>query len=303
MKKLLIISIIILTSLLAKAQNDVHFSHYMFNYLAFNPAHAGSSNNIVASLVGRKQWVGMNQSPTTQLFNGHTYLQKAHGGVGATIINDKIGYESILSLRLHYAYHIKISDKATVAAGAGVGFITKSLNGSKLIFEETGDQGALLTQERQFKPDFNFGAELNAKNFSFGIASTHIDQSVNTASIFKVARHLYTYGKYNYRANEKVMIVPSVLVRSTLFVSQVEGSACVFYDNKVWGGASYRSKESIVGLVGFWINSQLKLGYSYDFNYGELRSQSSGSHEIMLTGTFKSLNKAKHHYKTPRFFN
>ena len=49
------------------AQQDEQFSHYMYNQLDFNPGSAGSKEAINASLLGRRQWVGIDGGPTTSI--------------------------------------------------------------------------------------------------------------------------------------------------------------------------------------------------------------------------------------------
>ena len=76
MKKLTYLIIILLSFALqkVKAQNDLHFSHFMFNMMTYNPAVAGNSNFLEGNIVARKQWVGFNGAPTLGILNAHTYL-------------------------------------------------------------------------------------------------------------------------------------------------------------------------------------------------------------------------------------
>ena len=76
----------------------------------------------------------------------------------------------------------------------------------------------------------------------------------------------------------------------------------MYYGGKFWAGASYRYKESIVGLIGVDITQNIRIGYSYDYNSGAIKSYSSGSHEILLLGSF-NLQKSSIPSKSPRFFN
>ncbi|MFN7014483.1 MAG: PorP/SprF family type IX secretion system membrane protein, partial [Bacteroidia bacterium] len=146
--------IVVLTLIIfsANAQNDIQFSHFMFNELIYNPAVAGNSNKIHANLVARQQWMGVENAPSTQFLNAHTWLEKIGGGVGLVILNDKLGFENSLTARLNYAYHLKLSEKATISAGLSAGFINKRLDGTKLIFEEAGDQYAIYARQSAFKP-------------------------------------------------------------------------------------------------------------------------------------------------------
>lgn len=302
MKKSLFV-VLTLISVVANAQNDIQFSHFMFNELIYNPAVAGNSNKIHTNLVARQQWMGVENAPSTQFLNAHTWLEKIGGGVGLVIINDKLGFENSLTARLNYAYHIRLSEKATISAGLSAGFINKRLDGTKLIFEEVGDQYAIYGRQSAFKPDFGFGFEFNSEKITAGIASTHVDRSMDNATIFRMPRHYFAYAKYKIKANDEIDVIPAFLMKSRVNVNQYELNSNVYYRNKYYAGMSYRLKESFIALVGFNITEEFRVGYSYDFNAKPVRTFSSGSHEIMISGTFKTLNKKKYNYKSPRFFN
>jgi type IX secretion system PorP/SprF family membrane protein len=59
------------------------------------------------------------------------------------------------------------------------------------------------------------------------------------------------------------------------------------YDDRLWFGASYRSNQSIAGLFQYALNSQLKVAYSYNFDFNKLGNYSNGTHEIMLRYEFR----------------
>jgi hypothetical protein len=56
---------------------------------------------------------------------------------------------------------------------------------------------------------------------------------------------------------------------------------------RFWIGASYRNSRAISGMFQFQVNNQLKLAYTYDFDFARLRTFSSGSHEVMLRYEFR----------------
>ncbi|MEQ1733355.1 MAG: type IX secretion system membrane protein PorP/SprF [Bacteroidia bacterium] len=305
MKKIVLAASVLIASTAAiQAQNDLQYAHFMVNTLTYNPAVAGSNNNLDIILLGRKQWVGIGQSPLSQTLNAHTYLEKLKGGVGLTLINDKLGYESSLNLKASYAYHIKINKNATLAAGASVGFLYKSLEQSKLIFDDQTDPTAQATSASKIKPDFNVGLEFRNKDLVAGFSTTHIDQGVGSATVYKVPRHYFLYGKYYIGVSKDLDIVPSILFKSAGFVTQFEGNVNVLYQKKYWVGLTYRNKEAAAGLVGMQINNKFKIGYAYDFNMGITKTNhSSGSHELFVNLMLPGFSKKKHSMKTPRFFN
>ena len=301
MKKIYIALIALVISSVGFSQNDILFSHYMFNELTFNPAVAGSSPTLDASLLARQQWIGFDEAPSSQVLNVHTFLRDI-GGVGGTIINDKLGYENSLNLKLYYAHHFQISRGMLLSFGAGIGFLSKTIDGSKLIYEDENDLNAIYNKESRFRPDFSFGTELNTSKFTLGLASTHIEQSLKSATLFKVPRHYYAYAKYRIEASDKINIVPTFLVKSSQFITQIDLSAIFFYNNKFWIGAAYRLDEAYIGIIGFNITKELKFSYSYDYSAGPMKSYNDGSHEAMIS---YSINRGQKPMmsKSPRYFN
>ncbi len=295
-----ILFFLLVTCTIAKGQNDFQLSHFMYNEMTFNPAATGNSNKFIVSLLARKQWTGMERSPASQFFSAHAYINKIKGGLGLTIINDQIGYENTLNLKLSYAYHLKLSESSSLSVGFSGGFINKKLDGTKLIYEQNSDPNAIVNQTSMFMPDFAAGIEYNSEKFTAGISSTHITQATNSTTIYKVPRHYFLYAKYNFKF-DNITITPAFLCKSSVFITQYELNTNVMYKKMIWIGATYRYNESVVGLLGIVIK-KIRIGYTYDFNSSQLRKQSNGSHEIMLQMVLNGFGKTKTDYKSPRFF-
>ena len=295
-------SILLLSFLIidiANAQNDIMFSHYMFNENIFNPAMSGSTPNIETAIVARQQWVGFDNAPSTQMIKGHAYLDQVMGGVGLSIINDRIGYESALNLKLSYAYFLKLNDKSKLSFGLGFGFINKSVQGSKLTYDEVDDPYAITTDSKAFRADFDFGVAFNSKNFSTGLSVTHLSQSLKKSSLLKVPRNFYFFIKNVMNVNEKIDVIPSMVVRSSIYITQFDLNAILYYDKKFYGGIGYRLNDALIGTIGVNITKDIKFGYSYDFGVGAVKTHSGGTHEIMLSAAFKGLSKESN--RTPSF--
>ncbi|MFH0894907.1 MAG: type IX secretion system membrane protein PorP/SprF [Bacteroidota bacterium] len=294
-KKLIIAGIFVTMSFSSIAQNDIQISHYMFNDISFNPALAGYQPIIGGTLLARQQWIGVDQAPMTQLLTAQMHSVKLNGGVGLSVYNDKLGFEHNLAAKLMYAYTLKLDKKNNLHLGLGAGFVNKTVRGSELTYQEAGDQYALYSDKSSFKPDFDFGIGFSNKDLVAGISVTHLDQSFATATPFKPPRHYYLYGRYNAKVNDKFFVVPSLMVKSSIFITQFDLSTLAVLDKKAWIGASYRYRDAITGLVGVYITENIRLAYSYDYNAGGVKTHSSGSHEICLMATFKApeVSKAK----------
>ena len=287
MKKILIITFnILLLSKIAISQNDVQFTHFTSSEMLFNPALAGKNETIDATLIARQQWMGFDQAPQTQLLNVGAHFDAISGGVGLSVSNDQLGVENTINAKLMYAYKLKLDKKNNLSFGLGVGIINKSVKGSELIYDNMTDENAQLTNESKLKADFDFGIGFFNEKISAGISTTHIDQGLKKSTIMKVPRHYYLYFKYKIKASDKISIIPAVIARSSEFITQFDINACMDYDNKFWFGLSYRYGDAYVGMLGVTIAQKFKIGYSYDYSAGALKSYSGGSHEIMISAAF-----------------
>lgn len=295
-------------SLTGFAQNDIQFSNYMFSEITYNPSLAGNSGTLDGTLLYRQQWIGFVDSdgnhvaPQTQLLSVHSYVDKLSGGVGLNVINDKLGFENSLNIKLMYAYHLRLTEKSHMSFGLGFGMVNRTLNGAELIYDDMTDENGIYVNETKTKPDFDFGIAYTNEKYCIGISSTHIDQPLNKATVLKVPRHYYLYAKYKIKAGEKINIIPSVKVRSAGYITQFDFNALMYYANRFWIGASFRKDDAIVGLLGVDITKNFRIGYSYDYNSGAVKSYSGGSHEIVLLASFDVAKKIIP-TKTPRFFN
>ena len=77
MKKLYLVAILVVfTCFDSQAQQDPHYTQYMYNMNVINPAYAGSKENLSIGMLYRKQWVGIEDAPTTATLSGHTPIGK-----------------------------------------------------------------------------------------------------------------------------------------------------------------------------------------------------------------------------------
>ena len=91
MKKLYLVALVVIASLGdLHAQQDPHYTQYMYNMNVINPAYAGSKENLSIGMLYRKQWVDIEDAPTTFTLSGHSPVGK-NVGLGLSVISDKIG--------------------------------------------------------------------------------------------------------------------------------------------------------------------------------------------------------------------
>ncbi|MBU0488977.1 MAG: type IX secretion system membrane protein PorP/SprF [Bacteroidetes bacterium] len=298
------IALLIMPQITLFAQNDPQISHFMFAQTAYNPAFSTHEPEYNVWLLARQQWVGFNEAPSTQWIGFDTYFPGI-GGFGLCIANDMLGFEKSINLKLQYTFNFQLNEKAVLCPSVGAGIASRSLDGSKLIYEDiyVSDPEGLYSMQNEMIPDFDFGIRYLSPSLTFGLSSSHIANSITGTDFFQKPRHIYLFGAYRIKS-DKIEITPSFLVKSSIFITHVDINGMFTYNDKFWFGLSYRLQEAITGLIGLKFYSKYMIGYSYDLHTGPVKSANcSGSHEIFLKATFLKPEKPYSYYKTPRLFN
>lgn len=306
----ILLSMGMLTAVLS--QSDPVSSQYMFNNLIYNPGSAGSSGMICATAMTRQQWVGFEGAPVTTAFHVNAAVRpfRINSGVGLTIINDKVGFDTDNSLLLTYSY---ITDLGPGKLGAGVtlGVLNKAIDPSWSIpsgdqFTPPGGDPLIPENKESFVAfDMNLGLFYSTTDYYAGISVTHLNEpkiKYEKGTPF-VARQFYAMAGYTLRLpNPSFELMPSLFVYSDTKIFQPTITTLVRYNKKVWGGVSYRSGDSFTGIMGLELYNGIRIGYSYDFPLNDIKSSTSGSHEFVVNYCFDlSLGRSSMRYKSIRF--
>jgi len=296
------------------AQQEPQFSHNMFNNMGINPGYAGLRGAICATGLARQQWLGFRDAednrinPETYLLNVDSPFPFLRGGLALGFMQDKLGYENSVGVKITYAYHFKL-DGGKLGVGAQAGFLDKRIDFSRFTPITDGDR--VLTggaEESRIFTDFALGAFFLSDNNSWaGLSVSQLRQASAEigSSNHKLRRHAYLTGGYNLTLpnNPGYIVSPSVLVKTDMASVQIDVNAMVTYNNRFWGGVSYRLQDAVVFLFGLNVE-QISVGYSYDFTTSPLgrRGRSFGSHEIMLQYCFDlQIDKVREIQRNVRF--
>ncbi|MEQ9423387.1 MAG: type IX secretion system membrane protein PorP/SprF [Cyclobacteriaceae bacterium] len=288
-------TLIFITSLSLKAQQDALFSQYMFNEIFYNPAVAGLDNTTYLAAAHRSQWAGYSSSfdgnngaPSTQLLSFVMPLTKGINGVGLNLVRDKLGAVSNFEAQISVSYK-KDLPFGSLSFGLRPSIFNHSIDFNQ--FRAVDDGDPLLTsssKESQIQPDLGAGVFLSAKNFFGGISVNHL---LNPGFDFgidglqnKLETSLNAYAGYNYSANNDLILTPSVFVRSEFNTLSFDLSLLGTYKEIMWGGLSYRQEEAIVMMIGysFLEDKSLRAVYSFDLVVQSQEAKQPTSHEISV---------------------
>lgn len=263
-------------------------SQYMFNDLVINPAIAGSKEYLVARLTHRNQWSGIKGSPVTQTLSAHLPLEGSSIGVGGFLFNDMLGPFRKTGLEGDFAFHIPMGD-AKLSLGLQLGVFQFHFNPDEVTTTTPDDKVITESSESKIMPDASFGAYFYSEKYFVGISTPQLIEvkfKLSTSErekIGRLARHYILYGGYKFEVNENFAVEPSLLLRTELIAPlSIDINAKAIFMNAVFVGASYRTNDAIVALIGFKINEKFHFGYSYDITLSDLKSYNKGSHELMV---------------------
>ena len=105
----MVILVVTLTGTRVFPQKTTLITQYMFNNMAFNPAYAGASEGINVTALIREQWIGFKDgdgnkvAPETMFLTADMPLKFLHGGIGLSIMQDKLGFFRNINMKLGYA--------------------------------------------------------------------------------------------------------------------------------------------------------------------------------------------------------
>ena len=128
--------------------------------------------------------------------------------------------------------------------------------------------------------DLGLGVEFYTPELQVGISAQHIP-AILGAREGRNHTHFYYYATYFYTINDEWRVIPSVVLRNSSFITNVDISARVSYLNMFQFGASWR-RDAIAFLVGFNYDDTYSFGYSFEIHNGGLTG-ARPSHEIMLS--------------------
>jgi type IX secretion system PorP/SprF family membrane protein len=269
-------------------------NQYVLNPGTINPAYAGNRGALNIAAFYRRQWVGINGAPETITLAADAPLLDAKLGLGLIITSDKIGVTKETRFSTNYAYKISM-DKGNLSFGLGAGLITTNTAWSDLVVLDPGDEYYLVDSRVFVVPDFSFGAYYSYRNYFAGFSIPKLlgykfdyDKNKYTLKV-DPGQYYYLFNTgYVFNLTPKSKFFPSALVtfspgEKLLYDINAHFS---FFD-RLWVGASYRNNRSVAGLLQFAINNQLRVAYTYDFDFGRLGRYSNGSHEIMLRYEFR----------------
>jgi type IX secretion system PorP/SprF family membrane protein len=293
-----------LNTTMSVAQQDAQYTQYMYNTINVNPAYAGSRGVLSVFGMYRAQWVGLEGAPNTAAASIHSPIENSRVGLGLTVSNDQIGISERNTVSTDFSYTINTSDSYKLSFGLKGSASLLNVDYNKLNKYDKNDPKFQNNIDNQFSPNIGAGIYYHSDKLYAGVSvpfileTKHFDD--NTNSVAKDALHYYFIGGYVFDVSETTKFKPAFLIKSVKGAPlQADLTANFMFNDKFVVGGAWRWSAAISGLVGFQVDSNWFVGYTYDSDTTKLANYNSGSHEIFLRYEFKGKQEK---IISPRFF-
>ncbi len=312
MKRIVYIGLLITYCMTAQGQQLPLYSQYLYNKFLINPAVAGSDGYTSVNLTAREQWVGYEGAPRTFSFSLQTrmlkrsyilkqtnarrqiYRPKTDGrvGLGGYVFSDRNGLVNRTGVQASYAYHLWLRNTTQLSMGLAFTAYHYKIDETQLNFEDPNEPW--LNSDLRvgiFVPDAIFGVYLLNPKYSFGFSADQLFEA--SAKIgddayknFKLYRHYYLFGSYNFVLNTRMDIEPSfIFMMSDQLKPQADIGLTYNYTQGFWAGLAYRTSGAIIANVGIRYTN-IFIGYAFDFTLQEIQRITYGTHELTVALKF-----------------
>ena len=301
----LAVLIAVVTLFEANAQQDPHYTQYMYNMNVINPAYAGSKENLSFGLLYRKQWVDIQDAPSTFTFSGHSPAGK-NVGLGLSVIADEIGPVKEQNVYGDFSYTLNLGGEHKLALGIKAGATFQKIGLFSEIaptLPQPGDGGFSEDTSNIF---FNIGTGIFYYTNKYYVAlsvpnmmkANYLD--FNGVKYGTETQHYFLTGGYVFDLTPNLKFKPFAMLKSAFnSPSSLDLSANFLFNERFAIGGTYRVDDSVGGMVNFAITPSLRIGYAYDHIMSELKTSAPASHEIIL---LFDVNFPKKVSRSPRFF-
>jgi type IX secretion system PorP/SprF family membrane protein len=312
MKKFIFFVSIIMAAARLQAQQEHHYTQFMYNKLLLNPAYAGARGVPAITAIYRNQWLGFEGSPQSALVSFHSPFLSNRFGAGVTVSHQKAGLNRDFFGNLAFSYDLIAQNDVSVRMGVMGSIRSLSIDFTKATPLVNGDNS--LENVRVNEIFGNVGAGIYATfagQFFAGFSVPRIYSNTvgfnpsQPVMIAKEYQHFYGSAGIIIPLSDDINLMPSALlkyVKNAPFDADINLSLDV--RKKFTAGISYRiggdGPGESVDLLAYWqATPQVAVGVAYDFTLSQIKDYTAGSIELLVQSDLK---KRKRNMSNPRFF-
>jgi len=223
------------------------------------------------------------------------------GGAGLSVFVDKVGYLSTSYYKGDFAFKRELAFDKSIGFGVNIGAMQKTVNIDGLIYKDPNDP-RIPNNKNPSGINVNFGTGVwfnnpNFYNLSVGYAVQNLSgKPFNFQNVQAIAPgwHQYLNASAEFTPGG-LMVRPYLLIKASQAKAGFANpdfnlGALAELSTSLQAGLSLRTStktfESLSAIIGYNLNPQLRLGYSFDINTSGLRANNNNTHEVVLNYCF-----------------
>ncbi|MEP0711886.1 type IX secretion system membrane protein PorP/SprF [Algoriphagus sp.] len=332
MRRLCLITIILIVFGFKSFGQDVQYSQFYANPFYLNPALAGSTGLTRVGVNFRNQWPALDQSFLAYTAYGDHFSEKYNSGFGLVVSGARESFTQSRTdeVGLLYSYRLRLGEKRFLHMGVQGSFISRDVLfdqvvlGTQLDIDKgiiLGEPGDGFTGDSRLRAaDVNAGLLYYEDKFWFGVSAFHLLKPQISYLEFDSNRLPIKYSlhggvRFNLapgnindffnNTDQERSLALAFNYKSQGAFDQLDIGAEFFFEPLILGfwyrglPTKYNlpNNESLIGLIGIELDSGLDFGYSYDYSISKLgQNVSGGAHEVSVRYVFSSQDPRKKYY-------
>lgn len=292
MKKILTLLFLLVAVGKISAQEQPHYSFYMFRQSLVNPAALSTFDRISGAGFFNAQMVGFKGAPLVGAVDFSFPIGKTGLVIGGLVQQDKIGATYKSTVGVGIAYRIKLNPKNFLAFGINANAYMINADFTQLNVTDPNDPSLGTSSNTFWSPNFKIGAYYFRQNFYVGFAVGNI-LTVNLPNYMNPepsidARfqdvHFYLNAGWQKKFHHGTWkFQPSVMIK------EIAGSPMQFdvniqflYHEAFGFGVSYRSLNTIMFQMNYTHKDMFQIGYAFNMGLGFGNRTNYTGHEIIV---------------------
>lgn len=263
------------------AQKEVLYEQYIQNPMAINPAFTGIRQDFNMSVLLRRRWFFLPNSPITQTFAMDGTVAGGKVGIGLQALNDRMSPYFTTGVYGSAAYHLNTSSDWKISVGIQGGV-------NVLPVYDFASNSAM----NRALGSFGAGFWVHSEKYYLGVSKPELlSQGYgNRQTTFEYRQPLYITAGVTFEPASLVKVTPSVLlVQEKGAGLRVDAGARAWYDERVGIGLFYRAaRVNYVQASGeLQVSNNVRVGYTYNSKAHEsgiagINNNFLSMHELML---------------------
>lgn len=300
MNKLYLFIIALVWHQALRAQQDPQHTQFMFNKMSYNPAYAGAFESPTLTAIYRKQWIGLEGAPETQVLSYDQRWLNNRIGMGGVLTRNVIGITRNVTLAVPWSYRIPVKRGVLgLAMQVSVRHFYQNWADPRLNPALTIDNAIPNEAQTKYLVNFGTGMYYATQNWYAGFSIPRLlDNNIDFLDLddefSREVQHIYLMAGRDFFIDKELKITPQMLLKyapGAPFDADINVSVMV--KRKFFGALGYRlgsdtngAGESVDVLLGMQATDNLFFCLSYDIGLTRLYKYNSGSIEATVRWWF-----------------